>query len=248
MMIQITQQSVMAEAFDLPRLRAEFAEQGSLLLPNLFAPAILAYLVHKIGVANFVLKHEGSPTYPAKRGAHDQAHDNHEQDDHEAHEFGTTLFMPPTEQAYFFFHLLLNKPALFTLVEQITGCGPIGNFMGRIHRTLAHENQQIDWHDDIADTRLVGLNVNLSTEPYQGGRFQLREKASQRPLGDIGNVGLGNAFLFRVSPTVEHRLTPVEGYGSRTVGVGWFRAQPDWQHFASSYFKPSQNQITANGK
>jgi len=240
-MIQINQQTVAAEALDLPRLRAEFAEQGSLLLPNLFAPAILAYLVHKIDEANFVLKHEVSPGYSAVQRSPGQGQDDLAEDDHEAHEFGTTLFMPTTEQAYFLFHLLLNKPPLFRLVEQITGCGPIGNFMGRIHRTQAQENQHIDWHDDITDTRLIGLNVNLSTEPYQGGRFQLREKASKRLLGDIGNVGLGNAFLFQVAPTVEHRLTPVEGYGSRTVGVGWFRAQPDWPSFASSYFKPNQN-------
>jgi len=35
-----------------------------------------------------------------------------------------------------------------------------------------------DWHNDCCDSRLIGVSVNLSPEPYNGGVFQLREAAT----------------------------------------------------------------------
>ena len=219
-MIQIKRTGVVGDQAQLADLRQQFAEQKWVMLPNLLEPALLHYLLQHLAAARFIVKHEV---------------DHHAGE--EENEFGTTLFVPPTETALFLFHLLLNKPALFQLVQAISGCPPIGNFMGRIHRTVAGDStHQIDWHDDIADHRLLGLNINLSTEAYEGGLFCLRERPTQQMLAEVGNLGLGNAFLFCISPDVEHCLTPVGGQGSRTVGVGWFRAQPDWPTFSKNFF------------
>src|SRR5437870_3973759 len=47
-------------------------------------------------------------------------------------------------------HLLfmMNDPALFHCVEQITGCQPIGRFSGRVYRRSPGANHYDDWHDD----------------------------------------------------------------------------------------------------
>lgn len=132
--------------------------------------------------------------------------------------------------------MIMNRPELFQVIERVTGCAPIGNFFGRIHRSHSSSTHQISWHGDNADHRLIGISINLSTESYSGGFFQLREKDSENVLSEIGAVGLGSAFLFRIAPAFQHRLMPIDAGGNRTVGVGWFRAFPDWPTFARNYF------------
>lgn len=212
-MIQITPHGVVADESQIEKLRAEFAQRNSAMLPGFLAPSLRQYLLKHVAQARFVPKSEG---------------------DGEG-EFGHTLFMPTSETAWYLFQLFVNQPALFRLVEQVTGCLPIGNFYGRIHRSLLGDQHRIDWHDDIHDdlqhNRLVGLNLSLSTDDFTGGQFQLREKGSALALS-VGCLPVGDAFLFRLSPQIEHRLTPLEAGGSRIAAVGWFRAQPDWQTFS----------------
>jgi hypothetical protein len=86
----------------------------------------------------------------------------------------------------------------------------------------------LSWHDDKADDRLVGISINLSREAYRGGRFQLRDRRSQRTLTDIDNTGLGDAVLFRIAATLEHRLTELAGTAARTAAAGWFTSSPGY--------------------
>ncbi len=127
------------------------------------------------------------------------------------------------------FTFLLNDPRLFALVSEITGCGPIGCFTGRIYRRRASRwegDRYYPWHNDVAEDRLIGLSINLGREPYEGGLLQFRDAETGAALADIANTGHGDAVLFRVSDALEHQVTPVTGEVPRTVMAGWFRARP----------------------
>src|SRR5665213_1758479 len=141
-MIQLTQTAVWSDPDDIPRLAQEFAETGCARLPRFLAPPILGHLLAWVEGARFEEKNETA------RGD----------------VFGTTLFMPETEQSWFLLHFILNKPGLFEIIEKLAGCPKIGNFRGRLHRTTGGTRQHIDWHHDLVDTRVLGICINLSTE------------------------------------------------------------------------------------
>jgi hypothetical protein len=202
-------------AHQVEDLRAQFARHQCVVLPQLLEPELLTFLLSKVSVARLVTKQE------------------QERDE----EFGEVLFVPETEPALFVFHLLLNNRRLFQVIEQITGCLPVGNFSGRIHRSDAGAAHHIAWHGDNADHRLLGLTMNLSTVDYGGGLFQLRRKASEEVICEVARQPAGDAFIFRIAPDLQHRLTVVESHGYRTVGVGWFRGHPDFRTFAANYFR-----------
>lgn len=208
-MIQLTQTALMQEPGDIPRLRDEYSETGCALLPGFLSPAILRPLMKWVEQARFGERHEVS----SRVGV-----------------FGTTLFVPETDPALFLLKFILNRADLFRFSEQVSGCDKIGNFIGRLHRTTAGSNQQIDWHHDVVDGRILGICINLSAEPYSGGVFELRDPA-QHFKASVKRAAAGDAFLFRIDKGWEHRLTAVES-GYRTVGVGWFRTAPEWSSYA----------------
>lgn len=132
------------------------------------------------------------------------------------------------------FTLVLNDARLFSLVDQLTGCGPIGCFTGRLYRRRQSRHpgdHYYPWHNDVSDDRLIALSINLGAEPHTGGLLQLRDAQSHHPIADMANTGHGDALLFRVSDALEHQVTPVEGAVPRTVMAGWFRRQPTFQAF-----------------
>ena len=55
----------------------------------------------------------------------------------------------------------------------------------------------------------MGLSINLSTDVFSGGTFELRDRLTQAPLAQINNTGFSDALLFRVSNDLEHRVTEV---------------------------------------
>ena len=85
------------------------------------------------------------------------------------------------------------------------------------------------WHTDASQARMVAMSVNLGTDPYRGGRLQIRDADTRRILHEVANVGDGDAVLFRISRQLAHRVTPVEGTVAKTALAGWFRAEPDYQ-------------------
>jgi hypothetical protein len=200
---------------DLEALRAEFAQKHCVLLPQILAPDLLEFLGRQLAQASFVTKLE------------------READE----EFGKVLFIPESEPALFVLHLLLNNLSLFEALEHITECGAIGNFTGRIHQSAPGGDHKIDWHGDNADHRLLGLTLNLGDEDYTGGLFQLRNKQTQQVVCELPRKPPGDAFVFRISPGLQHRLTMLRSGGRRTVGVGWFRSHPDLRSFSRDYFK-----------
>lgn len=125
--------------------------------------------------------------------------------------------------------LLLNNQQLFKIIDQITGCGHLGCFRGRIYRNLPGANHHVAWHTDLNETRLVALTINLNSQPYQGGALTIREAKTGRILCELTNSGFGDAILFRIDKRLEHRVSDVEGSVAKTALAGWFESGPDYR-------------------
>ncbi len=215
-MIQISKSGLVAvPESDVEVLRERFAEHESLNLKQFFDKRLVNYMRSKLSNTAFVNRQEID-----KKG-----------------EFGRVLFVPRTEPVLFAMHMLLNKPRLFELLQSVTDCLPIGNFSGRIHRSKAAEKHMIEWHDDVSDGRLLAITIDCSSENFSGGELLLRRKSDQEIIASSGHMEPGDAFIFRVSPSLEHQLEPLTGDGARTVAVGWFREKPDWPTFAKNFFQ-----------
>ena len=125
-------------------------------------------------------------------------------------------------------HFLVNDPAVFGLIEAIGDCAPVRAFAGRIYRHVPRGGHYHHWHGDVTEDRLVGMSVNLSPAAYDGGVFEIRHRDAEQTLTSLTNVGPGDAILFRIAPTLEHRLTEVQGTVAKTAFAGWFRRRPDY--------------------
>jgi hypothetical protein len=208
-MIQLTQTTLLAELVDIARLRLEFAETGCALMPGFLAPDIVRPLMEWVKSARF---------------------EETQETDHHRGVFGTTLAAPGTEPALFLLKFILNRKDLYRFSEEVTGCERIANFHGRLHRTVANTSQHIDWHQDLVEGRTLGISINLSSEVYTGGVFEIRDPG-RRVTAAVRRGDPGDACLFRIDRGWQHRLTTVES-GCRTVGVGWFRTTPEWSAYA----------------
>jgi hypothetical protein len=220
----MTQRGLQVADEDLERSRADFAETGCAVLPRFLGPALVDPILANINESCLYAKHE-----VCDEGI-----------------FGTTLFAPPDDPARVAVNFVLNNVDLFRVVESITGCPHLENFLGRLHRTEADAGQQIDWHNDVADFRVMGININLTVGTYSGGLFQLRGP-DLRLKAEVGRLEAGDAFIFNIAAGWAHRLTAVES-GSRTVAVGWFRTAPERSLFAQACFRyvPSGDRSEVN--
>ena len=127
-------------------------------------------------------------------------------------------------------HFLTNDPQLFQLVESVSGCADIRSFAGRVYRRFPGGRHYDNWHGDVADARrLIGMSVNLSADIYEGGVFEIRDVESERPIASLPNVGVGDAILFRLSHSLEHRVSDVRGAFPKTAFAGWFFADLDFE-------------------
>src|SRR5262249_32024342 len=119
--------------------------------------------------------------------------------------------------------LLFNDRALFDFIQRVSGCPPIGSFVGSTYRMTAELGHTDSWHDDVYDGRQVALSLNLSPDGYRGGLLQIREKATGAVVHEVANTGFGDAIAFRLAAPIEHRVTNVEPGPSKTAFAGWFR-------------------------
>ena len=202
-MIQLARRGAVVSASeqDLARLRAEFGRRHYVNLPNLLEPALLERILHEIDKATFYRRvHElGTKAPPA-----------------------VELCMEPNA-ASALLHFLVSGDELFQVIEQITGCGRIGEFDGRVYRMLPASDHYDQWHTDAVRNRMIAMSLNLSRQPYLGGTLQIRERSSRETV-EASNAGLGDAMIFRVAPHLEHRVANVEGAAARTAFAGWFLA------------------------
>lgn len=186
---------------NLESLRARFNRQNYFLFPNLLEPELLDFVQVQIARGEFYERiHEG---------------------------IGSNKELCMTQNSAFAALLLLmNDEKLFQIIQDITQCGPIGCFEGRIYRVIPGHGHHDSWHSDMAEHRLVGMSLNLSREHYCGGILQIRERESGKLVSEVANVGVGDAIIFRLSDTLQHRITDVEGEAAKTAFAGWFRAMP----------------------
>jgi hypothetical protein len=118
--------------------------------------------------------------------------------------------------------LLCNDPIVLRAVEDISGYAPLTRFNGSIYRMVPEMRHRQGWHDDLIDGRRVTLSVNVSTSSYAGGVLEIRDRTTGRMSAQICNGVRGDAVLFGLDPSLEHRVTAVTS-GVKTAFAGWFR-------------------------
>ncbi len=220
-MIHITQGGVIIDDGAIEKARLEYEQTGLAMLPRFLTPPLLNALLAKVDVGEFRHKTE-------------------------QYIKGATLLMPLSDPALVTLHFMVNRPELFDAVSRITGVPKPGNFTSRLHRTMPAEDLHLDWHDDGLDYRTLGLNINLSSVPYEGGILEMRSP-DHTVVGSVGQLPAGDAFLFRIGNGWQHRLTPVRS-GHRTVAVGWFRTRPDWNDVALAGIRGSAIDLAVWGE
>ena len=126
-------------------------------------------------------------------------------------------------QMFFYF---LNQPRLREAIAELTGCEKtIRTFVGRCFKHLPGGGQFDSWHGDVRDERLYALSINLSKEPFEGGSFQIRSRRTREVFQTVGANRFGDACLFRIDNSLEHKILPLRGTAPRCRYAGWFRAQ-----------------------
>jgi hypothetical protein len=204
-MIALSSAGCMAEVTPerLAEMRAEFASLHTLKLEGFLSPALLNLITPFLDKVAF-----------------------HEHFDGIAHELkmedniGTHLL-----------RLQLNDSKLHELVRNITGCEAIHSFKGRIYRMSPGKAHLDDWHDDDGQGRLIGISINLSPAPYEGGTFQIKYRDTGELIRTVPNLVAGDAILFRLGENLLHRVTPMEGERDKTAFAGWFHSQNDFVDF-----------------
>ena len=126
-------------------------------------------------------------------------------------------------QMLFYF---LNQPRLREAIAELTGCEKtIRTFTGRCFKHLPGVDHFDSWHGDVKDERLCALSINLSREPFEGGNLQIRSRRIREVFQTVGADRFGDACLFRIDDSLQHRILPVRGTAPRCRYAGWFRAQ-----------------------
>lgn len=131
--------------------------------------------------------------------------------------------------------MLMNRDEFLNTIGYITGIKSIKSFQGRIYKLLPNEKGFLKWHNDIvsSEKRLIGMSLNLSNIPYEGGHFILRNKETQKQYRDIYYTDWGTAHIFRIDPTLQHCVTQVLGDNPRIAYAGWFYESEKISEFTS---------------
>lgn len=184
----------------LEKMRAEYRDRSCVALPGFIDPPLLRDLRALLGQAVFRERvHPGvSVEQCAEPGALTAA-----------------------------LELALNDRDLFSLVSEITGCGRIGCFEGRVYRMLPGPRHADSWHSDAIETRVVAMSINLGQ--HATAPLQIRRVDSPTVMCEEVNAKPGDATLFRIDPAYVHRVGPHSHGAPRTACAGWFRTRPDFR-------------------
>ena len=130
------------------------------------------------------------------------------------------------------FELLLNQLRLFRAIAELTGSEKeIRFFQGRCCKRLPNDAPIDNWHDDSIPEKLYGLSINLSPKPVEGGAFHLRRRKTGEILRTVPSGRFGDAHLFRIHRSLEHKVSLVQGTEPRCTYAGWFRGGADHPHY-----------------
>lgn len=209
-MLPSEQLSVPAEE-ELTRLREEFGRRHCVVLPGLLDAPLADEIGRRVEQSDFYrLEHEGIGVEACMRAN------------------GTLAWL----------QLLINDDRVLEVVRSISGCGPIGNFEGRVYRLQPATDHYDSWHDDNSGGRLIAMSINLGRQPYEGGALEIRQKHSAESV-QARNAQLGEGLLFELGEHLEHRVLPVTGETARTVFAGWFKAGPSYLSVLRSAAAPA---------
>lgn len=124
---------------------------------------------------------------------------------------------------------LMNDPALAAFIERLTGCDPIGCWLGQLYWMDAAGQHRDAWHDDLDGNRMIGISINVSHAPFEGGQLSMRWAASQQLLWSFANTGPGDAIVFRLRDGLQHYISEVTGPEPKLAIAGWFQRTPRFQ-------------------
>ena len=135
------------------------------------------------------------------------------------------------------FEILLNQVRLFRAIAEFADLEEdITFFDGHCSKQLPIDSHFGAWHNDVAATKLVGLSISLSPKPVQGGMFLLRRARTGEVCRQVPAGRLGDAHLFRLGRSLEHRVSSVRGKHARYAFGGAFRSGEDHQGALRSGF------------
>jgi hypothetical protein len=124
--------------------------------------------------------------------------------------------------------LLLARPEMLRWLERVTEVRPLRAVSGQLAQTRANGSDELVWHDDLSDlTRKLAVVINLSSEDFKGGLFELRRKGSKEVLVSQKYHKPGSMMIFAVEPGLEHHVTPLLSGGPRRVYAGWYLSEPE---------------------
>jgi len=201
-MLQISRSRARVDGSDAHAedLRRHFNRHHWVKLPGVIAPELLRDVHARLARAEFIERLHPDVTPPS--------HD---------------LSMVPSPLSGLL-ELVFNDAAVFDFVERATGCDPLARFGGFVYRLTPASGQEHHWHNDLLESRVVAMSVNLGPGTYEGGLLELRDRASKRVLERVPNTGHGDALLFRLDPALQHRACPVAA-GIKTAFAGWYFAE-----------------------
>ena len=224
-MIQLTASGVRVARDDAwAAQQQEFAQRHCVVLEGFLGESILCHIPRMLEQGEFDL-----------RGDFDCAE----------REFARELTMRKSEtlpQMLFYF---LNQPRLREAIAELAGCEKtIRTFAGRCFKHLPGDGHFDSWHGDVADERLFALSINLSREPFEGGNLQIRSWRTREVFRTVGVERFGDACLFRIDGSLQHRTLPLRGTAPRCRYAGWFRAQGSLSEIVlqSALFPPGRDQ------
>jgi hypothetical protein len=124
--------------------------------------------------------------------------------------------------------LLPNDPELLRLVGELTGCGRVDGFEGRIYRMRGGDSHFDSWHSDSGGNRRAAISINLNRAVVATAPLQIRRRDSETILHEFANARPGDAVLFTVDDDHVHRVKPMPGVGPRVACSGWFYRGADF--------------------
>lgn len=121
--------------------------------------------------------------------------------------------------------LALRDRTLLAWLSRVAGQGDVTTASGSVARLAAGTAEALDWHDDRVEGRRLAITIDLSTQAFEGGTFEMRRKSSGEVVFAHTPSRFGSALIFQVRSDLEHRVLPVTAGGPRTTFSGWFLAE-----------------------
>jgi hypothetical protein len=183
---------------EIEHLRREFHENHCITLPQLLPSQVVEMLRHQIEHADFETRIHPDVKPPP-----------------------VDLCMKANASSELL-NFLVNDAVFYGLIKELTHAADIRCFAGNVYRFDPTLGTFDVWHSDAVKHRILAMSINLSGGIYSGGILQIRERQSQRIVYEVANIGIGDAILFAIAPTLQHRVSPIEGTVARTAFAGWF--------------------------